>query len=72
MKHCTTAVLCPKCGHRFAVCVHIVPRPEIRKTYVVLCPMNRSRVSVAVADLRPAESCPPGALVVGDGRGATG
>ena len=68
MKHYTTTVHCPKCGHRFAVCVHAIPRPEIRKSYIVLCPMNGSRIPIVAADLCLADSCPPGALVVRDGR----
>ena len=68
MRHQTTTVQCPKCGHRFAVCVHTILRKEIRKSVVVLCPMNRSRIPIAAADLSPADSCPPGALVVREGR----
>jgi hypothetical protein len=56
------------CGHRFSVCVHSLELVMSGKGFTVLCPENRSKVHVPAKALVPAESCPPGALVVSDER----
>jgi len=66
MRHHAVRVRCPKCGYEFSVCVHTVRRPELRKTYDVLCPVNASRVRIADSDLAPVDACPPGAVVIRD------
>jgi hypothetical protein len=68
MRHYAVRVRCPKCGHEFSVCVHTVRRPELRKSYVVSCPENGSRIPIADSALTPVEVCPAGAIVVREPR----
>jgi hypothetical protein len=68
MRHYMAQVRCPKCGFEFRVCVHAVRRPELKKVYVVACPANASPVRIPDSALSEAAECPPGAVVVRDGR----
>jgi len=68
MKHYPATVQC-LCGHRFAVCVHS-PRVAVSgKEFIVMCPMNGSKVSLSARVLMSVESCPAGAVIVRDDRG---
>lgn len=68
MKHYSATVQC-RCGHRFAVCVHSSRLVVSDKKFIVLCPMNASKVQVCARALVSVESCPAGAVIVRDDRG---
>lgn len=64
MKHYAATVQCKWCGHRFTVCVHSARLLASGEGFIVLCPVNRSKVHVPAAALEAVESCPSGAVIV--------
>jgi hypothetical protein len=63
-RHYTARVRCPKCGHAFTVCLHAIPRPELPKSCVVMCPENGSKIQVPDSAFAAVESCPDGAVII--------
>ena len=66
MKHYSAPVQCMHCGHRFTVCVHSLQLPPGDAGLTVFCPSNGSKVPVPMEALVAVESCPAGAVIVGD------
>src|SRR5262245_59097385 len=62
MLHLTTELTCAYCKRPFPVCIHAEALPSPAKIFTVLCPCQGVELYLEAGKLRPAETCPPGAV----------